>query len=235
MTKQTFYIDNPTRFNYHLTDLGIILPPGQHDLFELEPNLTWEEIRRSMTMAAGTLRRNLERGNIRLMPPPENYNSVDPSVIIRRPQEIQVSISRTRFAQIKHEEPKFFDEEEEQALFGDDDDIPPPATELFQQLNTAPTPTAPEEIEQAIKDANLEQHIVEDRYVPPVVEIAPKLTRAEQVKLKKEEQRKLKRDMKRGYIACAGRVVNGQACSRRPKVGSKYCGFHRIQAKPGEE
>ncbi len=212
MEKRSYYINNPSSEIIRIVELNLSLLPGTVNLFELDPDLTYDKIEYSVKH--GTLRAAIENGLCYPVSDPINKQSIVGDIIMRNPINVQVMPSRTRFAPILVQDAVMFDPVDSISLFGEEEIRP--ARELAQELNTSPENI--EKIEATIKQANLLERPIENRYVVSGVKT-------------KDGQQKIKNDMTMGYVTCEGRTQEGKSCMRRAKKDQVYCGFHSKQAK----
>lgn len=212
MDKRVYFLNNPSSESIRVPELGITLEPGVSNLFELNPELTYEKIDYCVRM--GTLHAAMDNGLCYIVPD-TIARSLTPDVIIRNPQQVQVFQSRVKTVVFDGEQAtSVFDSEDDADLFADEDVAP--AREIEEQLKKDTENV--QNIEATIKDANLSEKPIEHRYTPP-----PAVRTA-------ETQQKIKNDIQMGYETCNGRTAGGKRCMRQAKTGSRFCGLHKDQA-----
>jgi hypothetical protein len=212
MRKQSYFFNNPTNETIRVLELNLSMPTGISDLFVLNENLSYEQI--DFSMRNGTLRAAIENGLCYPIPSPENQRTFSNDIVIKNPSQLQVFASRTRFTAIKtQEEAPVFNTIDDINLFGDNEIKP--AKQLAEELKVSPENI--EAIEATIKQANLTEKPVQNRYVPPSIK-------------HDNTQEKIKNDMTMGYTTCSGiNMTNGKRCMRRAKTGKPFCGKHKDQ------
>jgi hypothetical protein len=206
MDKRSCLLNNPTSDNIRITELDLSLPPGISNLFELNPELSYERI--DYSMRHGTLRAAMENALCYLVPANAQMSYTN-DVIIRGPQGAQVLPTRAKFAVDVDAETSIFDPINDVNLFGDEE--VKPARQIEEEIKRAQDNI--QNIEATVKEANLPEKPIENRYSPPVVKSA-------------EAQQKIKNDLKMGYNTCEGKTAAGKRCTRRAKTGKKFCGLH---------
>ena len=212
MDKRSYFVNNSTSENVRITELNLSIPPGISNLFELNSNLSYEQI--DYSMRNGTFRAAIENGLCYPVPELANQKSFSDDIQLRKPSQVQVFPSRARFTAVQNgSETTVFDPQEDANLFGDE---VKPARLVEEEMKKAASNV--EAIEATIKQANLPEKPVENRYVPPPVQTT-------------QTQEKLKNDLTMGYETCEGTTAGGKRCMRRAKTGKKYCGLHSKQAK----
>lgn len=209
MDKRSCLLNNPSSDSIRITELDLSLPPGISNLFELNPELSYEQI--DYSLRNGTLRGALENSLCYLVPDTAKQFSGD--VLIRTPARVQVFPSRARFNVVQSPETSVFDPKEEAELFEDED--VKPARVIEEDLKKATDNI--QAIEATVKEANLPEKPIENRYNHAPVKNA-------------EVQKKIKNDLVMGYNTCEGKTANGKRCLRRAKTNKKYCGLHDKQA-----
>ncbi len=205
MQKRSYYFNNPSSELIRITELTLSMPPGISNLFELNEELSYEQIEHSIKN--GTLRAAIENGLCYPIPSPDNQRTFSDDVLIRKPLQLQVLPSRARFTLVQNPEPTIFDATDNH-LFDDEEMMP--ARQLEEQLKTSAENV--EQIEATIKQANLDEKPIENRYVPPPVRVV--------------SQEKIKNDAAMGYVTCNGSTVDNKKCMRRAKKGRLFCGLH---------
>jgi len=208
MDKRSFFLNNPTSKSIRITELNISLPPGVSNLFQLNADLTFEQI--DYSLRKGTLRAAMEN-KLCLIVPDIAVKSISADVIIRNPHQIQVFNDRARFQIAQMEVPALFDPIDDAGLF--ENDYVKPARELEEELNRQIENI--QAIDATIKEVKLPEKPIENRYIPTIK--AP------------ETQQKIKNDLQMGYETCNGLTAIGERCMRRAKTGKKYCGLHKKQ------
>lgn len=211
MQKKGYFINNSSSDNINLIELNVILPPGISNLFELNDNLTYEQI--DYSLKNGTLRGAIENKLCYPVPNPIDIYNFPSDVLIRKPIHVQALPSRARFVTVKNPDHTVFDNVDDADLFPEVS--VKSARELAEELQRSTENV--EKIEATIKQANLPEKPLENRYIPPSVRAVP--------------QDKLKNDIKMNYVTCEGFTAEGKRCMRRAKTGKKYCGLHRKQRK----
>lgn len=208
MDKRTFIINNPTSEYIRITELSLSIPPGISNLFTLNPNINYEQI--DYSMRNGTLRAAMDNEFCHFVPDISKSYSSD--VLIKPSSNIQILPSRARFSVIQNVEASVFDSEEDAALFNYDD--VKPARQLEEEIKKSTDNI--QNITATIKDANLEEKPIENRYSlqPKPPEIL---------------QQKVKNDMMMRYETCNGKTAGGKRCLRQAKTNSKFCGLHKNQ------
>lgn len=206
MTKRSWFFNNLSPRPLPIPELDVVLPKGVSNLFELKPELEYDQIQRSVNN--GTLRAAMESKFCIPVPNPINRHSYDERVILRNPSEIQVLPSRVRFTAPITQDKSVFNEEDYSALFKDEEEMP--ARELEEEIQKE---SNTEKIEATIKAANLPEKPIDARYTP-----------------KQERQpidrQKLKNDITMKYETCSGITAAGTRCLRQAKKGKRYCGKH---------
>jgi hypothetical protein len=211
--KRSYYFNNTTSKAISIVELCLSIPPGISNLFEIDERLTYEQIEYSVR--SGTLKAAIQNGLCIPMPNPINHQrSISNDVLVRAAIPVQVMASRTRFATLQNDEPVIFNSSDDFDLFGDEETKP--ARLLEEEMKTSPENI--EAIEATIKQANLPEKPVGDRYIP-IITITP----AEKTHI----QQKIKNNMEMGYNTCEGTTLSGKQCMRRAKTGSKFCGHHK--------
>ncbi len=211
MQKKGYFLNNPTSDNVRLTELNLTLPPGTSNLFELNENLSYEQI--EFSAKNGTLRGAMENGLCYPVADPMNLHSLSSHILIRKPMQVQVLPSRARFATVINPEQQVFDAVDDADLFPEV--AMKSARELAEELQHSGDNI--EKVEATIRQANLPEKPLENRYVPPPVRAIP--------------QDKHKNDAKMNYVTCEGLTAEGSRCLRRAKTGKKYCSYHKSQGK----
>lgn len=209
MNKKSYFVNNPSSESLRIVELNISLPPGISNLFDLRENLSYEQIEYSVTH--GTMRAAMDNGLCYVVPDPINQQSFSDDILIRKPLHVQILPSRARFTVVKNPENTVFDTQDDKDLF--DDEKIAPARELEEKLKSSAENV--EQIEATIKQANLPERPIENRYAPPVV--------------KEEAQQKIKNDVTMGYVTCNGFTSEGIRCMRRAKRKKLFCGLHKKQ------
>lgn len=209
MDKRSFYLNNPTRGTISVLELNISLPPGISNLFELNPDLSFDQI--DYSMRKGTLRSAMENRSC-LIVPDVVARSISTDVIVRNPHQIQMFSNRNKFQVIETEQPDIFDPIDDVDLFETD---VKPARQIEEELRRA-TEDNVQAIEATVKEAKLPEKPIETRYTA-------------QVKTP-EVQEKIKNDLTMGYETCNGFTAEGKKCLRRAKTGKGFCSFHKNQA-----
>lgn len=207
MDKRSCLLNNPSSENIRIVELNLSLPPGISNLFELNSNLNYEQI--DYSLRHGTLRAAMDNGLCHIVPDTIQKSFSD-DVLIKRQSQIQVFPSRARFNIVKHPEISVFNLEEDANLF-DDDDVKP-ARQIEEEIKMFADNI--QNIEATVKEANLLEKSIENRYVPPTTKNA-------------EIQQKIKNDLTMGYETCDGKTADGKRCLRRAKTGKKFCGLHK--------
>lgn len=216
MSKQKYLINNLTQEPIKVWELNLSLPIGVSDLFELNASLNYEQILRSVQ--TGTLRAAMDN-NLCKSVPIYNYRTVASDVLIRDPLPVQIIQSRVRTTSINHVEPVIFDDLEDASLF--EDDMLKPARELENEIKSSVENV--EKIEATIKQADLKEKPIENRYIP-----------SQPVILTKSEQQKVKNDIAMSYNTCNGiNKINGKRCMRPALKNKKCCGWHKDQEDKG--
>lgn len=209
MDKRSYFLNNPTGDSIRITELNISLPPGISNVFELNPDLNFEQI--DYSLRHGTLRAAMEN-NLCYTVPDFMAKTISKDVILRNPCKIQVFPTRTKFDTVTIDESSLFDSDEDAELFSEDD--VKPARQLEEELKKSSENV--QAIEATVKEANLPEKPLDNRYTPPVVK-------------EPEIQQKIKNDMQMGYETCNGTTASGGRCMRRAKTGKKFCGLHAKQ------
>jgi hypothetical protein len=207
MDKRRCLLNNPSSESIRITELNLSLPPGICNLFDLNSAISYEQI--DYSLRHGTLRAAMDNGLCYLVPD-SSQKSFSDDVVIRKPLEVQILPSRARFTVVKNAESTVFDSEEDAGLF--DDDVKP-ARQLEEEIKTKDNVQA---VEATIKEANLPEKPIENRYAAPSIK-AP------------EVQQKIKNDLTMGYETCNGKTADGKRCLRRAKTGKRFCGLHKDQ------
>jgi len=211
MDKRSYFLNNPSSENIRIVELGIMIPPGISNLFELNPELNYEQI--DYSLRYGTLHAAMENGLCYIVPD-TTQQSFSNDILIRKPFQVQILPSRARFTVVKNVDNNIFTTEDDIDLFKDSNDDVKPARQIEEEIKNKPDDF--QTIEATIKEANLHEKPIENRYGPaPVLNI--------------ENQQKIKNDITMGYETCYGKNANGKRCMRRAKVGKKYCGLHKSQ------
>jgi len=208
--KKSYFLNNPSSDLIRVTELNLTLPPGISNLFELNEELSYEQI--DYSAKNGTLRAAMDNGLCYPVPNPINQRSFSDDVIMRKPLQVQVLPSRARFTVVKGPENAVFDSVEDVDLF--EDESIKPARELEEDIRRSVENI--EKVEATIKQANLAEKPIENRYI------------AQSVK-EPAVQEKLKNDVNMGYVTCNGKTSSGKRCLRRAKTGKEFCGLHAKQ------
>ena len=209
MDKRSYLIINKSKKPIKLTELNLLLPLGISNLFELNPNLDYNQI--DYSIRQGMLRSLMDDGVCSLYIDQVSFRSYSDDIVIRPSIPIQVFQNRVRSTIITETESKVFDDEDVN-LFKEEEIKP--ARQLEEELKKAAENV--QAIEATIKEANLPEKPIENRYTPPII--------------KEEERQKIKNDVAQGYNTCSGiNKTDGKNCTRRAKNGQKYCGFHKDQ------
>ena len=206
MTKRAYFFNNISKHPINIGELGVVLPKGVSNLFELNEDLEYEQI--ELSIKQGTLRAAME--NKQCIPIPDPYAVASCSdVIIRKPLDIQVFPSRTKFTAVPEANEEVFDETDDVDLFKDEDVIP--ARELAANIQNPVNII--EKVEATVKQTNLPGKPIENQYMPkPIKDPAA--------------QEKIRNDILMKYETCAGITADGKRCLRQAKKGKKFCGHH---------
>jgi len=207
MDKRRCLVNNPSSESIRITELNLSLLPGVCNLFDLNSEISYEQI--DYSLRHGTLRAAMDNGLCYLVPDSGGQSFSD-DVVIRKPLEVQILPSRARFTVVKNAESTIFNSEEDADLF--DDDVKP-ARQLEEEMKTKDNIQS---VEATVKEANLSVKPVENRYVPPAIKVP-------------EVQQKIKNDLTMGYETCNGKTADGKRCLRRAKTGKRFCGLHKSQ------
>lgn len=210
MNKQSYFINNKSNKFIGFIELNVSLPPGIHNLFDLNNQISYEQIDNAIKF--GTLRAAIDNNLCYIVANPLNTHSLSSEIIIRDPLKIQVLFSRARFSTVQNCTETVFDSTEDENLF--DDESIKPARELEVELTMSIDNN--EKVEATIKQANLSEKPIQNRYAPGVV-------RAEM------EEQKIKNDIRLGYETCAGVTAAGKLCTRPANKKKRYCGLHKHQ------
>lgn len=211
MDKRSCLLNNPTSESIRITELNLSLPPGMSNLFDINPDLSYEQI--DYSLKKGTLRAAMDNGFCYLVPDGFQKSYSD-DVLIKKPTPIQVLPSRAKFNIAPSDDTIVFDLKEDADLFTDED--VKPARQLEEELKKASDNI--QIIEATVKDANLPEKPIENRYVTSSTKNI-------------EVQQKIKNDLTMGYDTCTGKTAGGKTCMRRAKTGGKFCGLHAKQVK----
>lgn len=209
MDKRSCLLNNPSSESIRIAELNLSLPPGISNLFELNPDVSYERI--DYCLRNGTLRAAMENGLCYLVPD-ATQKSFSDDIFIRKPLQVQVLPSRARFTVVKNAEASVFDLEEEIGLF---DDEVKPARQIEEEIKK--TAENVQNIVATIKEANLLEKPIENRYATLIKDA--------------EVQQKIKNDITMGYETCNGKTADGKRCLRRAKTGKDYCGLHKVQKR----
>lgn len=207
MDKRRFFLNNPTSDSFRITELNLSLPPGVSDLFQLNPQLNYEQI--DYSMRHGTLRAAMDN-KLCLIVPDTIIKSLSNDIIIRQPLAAQVLPGRAKFNIIEENTSVVFDQDD--ADLFEDMDVKP-ARQLEEEMNKAADNI--QIIEATVKEAKLPEKPIENRYTPPPSNVKPI-----------DIQQKIKDDLKMGYNTCEGITASGSRCMRRAKNKKKFCGLH---------
>lgn len=206
MTKRSYFFNNIYGLPIAIPELGITIPGGISNLFDLNEDLDYERIQ--LSIDKGTLGAAME--NKRCIPVADPYaaKSLD-GVIIRKPAEIQVFPSRTKFTAVPVPSETIFDDADDANLFQDEEIKPAREVAEAIQQNVADI----EKVEATIRYASPKEKPIENRYIPPPVK-------------EPAVQEKLKNDILMKYETCSGITADGKRCLRQAKKGKKLCGLH---------
>lgn len=209
MDKRSYFLNNSTKNGIRIAELGIILPPGVSNLFELNSELSFEQI--DYSLRRGTLRTAMEQYLCQIVPDVVT-KSISSDVVVRNPHQIQVFQNRAKFQVAQMDEANVFDPIDDFGLFENDEVVP--ARQLEEELKKAAENI--QTIEATVKDAKLPEKPIDNKY-----------TQATQSALKSIElQEKIRNDVTMGYETCSGFTSSGKKCLRRAKTGKGYCGLH---------
>lgn len=214
MDKRSCLINNRTRLDIKISDLGIAIPPGSSNLFELDSNLDYEMI--SNSMRQGALYAAMEHKLCYLVPD-IMQKSLSSDITIREPSRIMIVPNRARLSSVVVDEVSIFDEDEDGDLFEDED--VKPARQIVEELRQEEMSN--QRVEATVKSVNLPEKPIENRYAPAVIKEA-------------QAQQKIKNDIAMGYETCHGLTGDGRLCMRRAKTKKRYCGLHKDQGKPAK-
>lgn len=205
---KSFIINNTTKKDIVVSELGITIMPGISNLFDYD-NITFDAIMKSME--SGTLAAALQNGCY-IMPSHTLQQSLTSNVIVKPIRTLQIHPSRTRFVINDIQESVSFDFNEEDHLFNDKP--VKSARELEEELNKNNNNV--EKIEAVIKKVNLPEKPIEIKYIATPIE----------QKRDEPSRDKAKRDIRMGYETCSGMTKANTKCMRQAGKDG-YCGWHK--------
>src|SRR5271167_4982544 len=109
MDKRSCLLNNLSSGSIRIIELNLTLPPGVSDLFELNPELSYEQI--DYSLRNGTLRASMDNGLCHIVP--ANFQkSYSSDVVVKKPGPVQVFPSRIKFAVAVEADTVVFDQDE---------------------------------------------------------------------------------------------------------------------------
>lgn len=203
-----YFICNHTSDSLYIAELNVSIPPGIHNLFDLDNNLTFGQIGNSTKN--GTLSAAMDNGLCSYIHDFSQQKSFSDEITLRKPLPIQAFQSRTRFITIQNEPVEtVFTDDVDMDLF--DDEVIKPARLIEEELKNSEQNV--EEITATIKNAEIVEKPFNNKYSPPQVQ-------------KETNQEKIKNDISMGWVTCEGLTADGKRCLRQAKKNKKYCGLH---------